>query len=152
MKKRRLIFPPKRHLWDHTSGMPCPDWITHSLWKTVSYWSNPSGGPPRQSGGRSTGCMWKAEEYGLVEKRMVRETVLLSIILKWESPDTMEPDSSQWRVMTGQETTGKSLSMGSFSHHVCGWHRHRYPEKIWHLCPQKCSELVWIWPRATCCN
>lgn len=61
-----------------------------SLWKTVSYWSKPSGGPPRQSVVQSTGCTWETEEYGLAEKKRVRETILLSIILKWKSPEKVE--------------------------------------------------------------
>ena len=51
-----------------------------------------------------------------------------------------------------EETTGKTLSIGSVSHHEWGWHGHRYPEDIWNLSPQKWSELAWIWlwqPAAT---
>lgn len=86
----------------------------------MSYGSEPSGGPPRQAGGRSRGCTQEAEGRGLVEKRRVRETTSLSLLLKWESPEKTEPDSSQGCAVTGQETTGKTLSVGSFSHHKGG--------------------------------
>lgn len=136
MKKRRLILPLKYHFLRPLQGCHVQTGFP-SLWKTVSYWSK-----PRQSGGQSTGCTWEAEGYGLVKKRRVRETILLSAVLKWESPKNAKADPSQKRVMTGQETTGKTLSTGSFSHCEGGWHWHMYPEKIWYLCPQKCSELA----------
>lgn len=86
----------------------------------MSRWSESSVGPPRQAGGWSRGCRREAEGRGLVEKRRVRETTLLSLLLKGESPEKTEPDFSQGRAVTGQETTGKTLSAGSFSHHKGG--------------------------------
>lgn len=39
--------------------------------------------------------MQEAQENGLVEKTKVRESILLFIILKWESPEKMGTDFSE---------------------------------------------------------